>query len=68
VAPASAPLRRALLTNGERSPAFFHRIVDELARCLPNAERVVIPESSHTAPSENPSGYAKALLSFLARH
>jgi non-heme chloroperoxidase len=57
-----------LLTNGERSPAFFHRIIDELARCLPNAERVVIPASSHTVPSENPDGYDEAVLSFIARH
>jgi non-heme chloroperoxidase len=57
-----------LLTNGARSPAFFHRIVDELERCLPNRERVIIPGSSHTVPSENPSGYAEAVLSFIARH
>jgi pimeloyl-ACP methyl ester carboxylesterase len=57
-----------LLTNGEKSPAFFHRIVDELERWLPNRERVIIPGSSHTVPGENPSGYDEAVLSFIARH
>jgi non-heme chloroperoxidase len=57
-----------LVSNGERSPAFFHRIIDELERCLPNAERVVISASSHTVPSENPDGYDEAVLAFIARH
>ena len=28
-----------LLSNGERSPRLFHRVVDQLALCLPNRER-----------------------------
>lgn len=57
-----------LLMNGVRSPAFFHRIVDELERCMPNRERVVIPDASHTVPSENAAGFDEAVLAFLERH
>ena len=46
----SAPV---LLSNGERSPKFFHLITDQLANCLPNRERIVVAGSSHTVPSEN---------------
>lgn len=57
-----------LLTNGERSPVFFHRIVDALERCLPRSDRVAIPGASHTVPSESPQAFAEAVMAFLARH
>jgi pimeloyl-ACP methyl ester carboxylesterase len=55
-----------LVTNGERSPEFFHRIADELERCLPNRTRMIIPDASHTVPSENPKAYDEAVLAFIA--
>jgi pimeloyl-ACP methyl ester carboxylesterase len=61
----SAP---TLLTNGERSPEFFHRIADELEKCLPNRTRMTIPGASHTVPSENPQAYDEAVLAFIANH
>jgi pimeloyl-ACP methyl ester carboxylesterase len=57
-----------LLSNGERSPKFFYRIMDQLDICLPNHERIVIAGSSHTVPSENPDAYDEAVLAFLATH
>jgi pimeloyl-ACP methyl ester carboxylesterase len=57
-----------LLMTGARSPAIFHRIVDELERCVPNRERVVIPDASHTVPGENPKGFDEAVLAFLVKH
>lgn len=57
-----------LLLNGARSPAFFHRIVDELEHCLATRERITIPGASHTVPGENPQGYDEAVLAFLAKH
>jgi non-heme chloroperoxidase len=57
-----------LLSNGERSPKFFYRIVDQLEVCLPNHQRIVIAGSSHTVPSENPDAYDEAVLTFLAKH
>ncbi|MBR0773296.1 alpha/beta hydrolase [Bradyrhizobium diazoefficiens] len=61
----SAP---TLVTNGERSPVYFHRIVDELVRCLPQPTRVEIPGSSHSVPGEAPQAYDEAVLGFIARH
>lgn len=57
-----------LLSNGERSPKFFYRVIDQLEVCLPNRERIVIAGSSHTVPSESPDAYDRAILSFLAKH
>ncbi|MCG2638488.1 hypothetical protein XI06_07875 [Bradyrhizobium sp. CCBAU 11434] len=61
----SAP---TLVTNGDHSPEFFHRIVDELVRCLPRRTRVEISGSSHTVPGEAPQAYDEAVLSFIASH
>ncbi|UFW90507.1 alpha/beta hydrolase [Bradyrhizobium barranii] len=57
-----------LLSNGERSPPFFHRIVDQLEVCLPNRERIEIAGSSHTVSSENPGAYDQAVISFMEKH
>jgi non-heme chloroperoxidase len=57
-----------LLSDGERSPRFFHRIIDQLEVCLPVYERIVISGSSHTVPSENPEAYDQAVLAFLMKH
>jgi pimeloyl-ACP methyl ester carboxylesterase len=57
-----------LLSTTERSPRFFHRIVDQLERCLPDNERIEIAASSHSAPWENPGDYDQALLAFFAKH
>lgn len=56
-----------LLTEGTRSPEFFHRIEDELQRCLPRAERVAI-DASHTVPGENPQAFDDAVLAFMSKH
>jgi len=58
----------ALLANGERSPAFFRRIVDALERCLPRGERATMPGASHTVPGESPQAWGEAVVAFLARH
>jgi len=56
----------SLLLNGAFSPAMFHLITDELARCLPQAERVLIPTASHAIHQDNPTVYNKTVLDFLA--
>lgn len=57
-----------LLSDGELSPKFFYRILDQLEICLPIHERLVIAGSSHTVPSEKPDAYDEAVLGFLTRH
>lgn len=57
-----------LLSNGERSPRMFHRVIDRLEVCLPNREKIEIAASSHTVPSDNPSAYDQAILAFMAKH
>jgi pimeloyl-ACP methyl ester carboxylesterase len=56
-----------LVTTGDRSPPFFHRIAAALADCLPGSELRTIAGSSHSVPVENPAGFADAVSSFLER-
>ena len=57
-----------LVFSGDRSPRFLLMANDAMARCLPDVERVVVPNSSHLVHSMNPKAYNDALLAFLARH
>jgi non-heme chloroperoxidase len=58
----------ALLIRGGRSPEFFGAILTGLARCLPDAQVIVVQDASHTVPGENPEGFQAAVLPFLAKH
>jgi len=56
-----------LLTGGERSTPFFGRILDDLERCLPRVERVMIPAAAHNVPGDNPTAFRDAVQAFLSR-
>jgi pimeloyl-ACP methyl ester carboxylesterase len=56
-----------LLVQGEVSPAILVHIVDELQICLPQSERVVIPNASHGMWAANPDACNAALQAFLVR-
>jgi non-heme chloroperoxidase len=57
-----------LLVGGERSPPIFRPILDELARCLPNTERVIIPAAGHNMQIDNPGAFTEKVLAFLHTH
>jgi non-heme chloroperoxidase len=58
----------ALLLSGARTIPLHALVDDELARLLPNCERVVIPDASHDLWSDQPERCCAATLAFLARH
>lgn len=57
----------ALLVNGERSPALFHRLIDHLHELLPHAERIAVPGASHIVHEDNAEAFNAAVLAFLQR-
>ena len=57
-----------LLLQGDRSPLFFSKIIDELDRCLSNKERVTLPNASHGLEYENPVEFNKIVLGFIDKH
>ncbi len=54
-----------LLVGGDRSPVMFHLVLDELARCLPQARQVTIPSASHSMIAGNPLAFNGAVMEFL---
>lgn len=57
-----------LLLSGERSPAFFRRITEELARCLPHGHVVEFNGVSHNFNTSRPKLYNQVVLDFLSGH
>ncbi len=55
-----------LVLVGERD-APFRGAADYMARKIPNAEPVVLPEAGHTANLDNPAAFNAAVSAFLAR-
>lgn len=54
-----------LISNGDRSPAFFHAITQELARYVPHNSRISF-QSSHGVPSESRTAFDRAVLHLIA--
>ena len=55
-----------LLLIGELSPPVFRDVIGELARSLPQAERVMISGASHDLG--DPGTFTEPVLGFLAKH
>ena len=55
-----------LLTYGEHSPAFLQRIVEILAKALPQAQRKMFAGAGHEPEDGHPEEYVNMLLGFLA--
>ena len=56
----------ALVLAGERDTPFLAGI-DYMARKIPNAEKVLLPDAGHTANLDNPAAFNAAVSAFLAR-
>lgn len=54
-----------LVTGRESHPVLRQTLTNELARLLPNAQRVDVPNASHLMHEEQPGAFNEAVLSFL---
>ena len=57
-----------LLLKGEISPLWIRSIIDELASCISNNEKAILPNTSHGLNYENPSDFNKVVLGFIDKH
>jgi pimeloyl-ACP methyl ester carboxylesterase len=55
-----------LVILGERDLPDFHHMADEMARQIPNARKTVLPNVGHMSNMEDPDGFNKSVLAFLA--
>ena len=54
-----------LLVKGDKSPAIFSMMINELNRCLDKSEVATLTNTSHGLEYENPEGFNKPVLAFL---
>jgi pimeloyl-ACP methyl ester carboxylesterase len=59
--------RPTLVTQGEKTRAFFKLISAEISKCVPEAQQVSFPNLVHNAPSADPAAFTAALFEFLAK-
>jgi pimeloyl-ACP methyl ester carboxylesterase len=57
-----------LNVTGERSRPYFHEIHELLKEWFPQAESVVLPDSSHFMLEMNPKGSAEVMADFFRKH
>jgi pimeloyl-ACP methyl ester carboxylesterase len=57
-----------LLVEGELTLKVRHLLDDELQRCLPNVDRVLISGAAHPLEMVNPKDFNVAVLQFLMKH
>lgn len=57
-----------LIVTGENTIQLHKFVNDELARLLPKAERVTIPQAGHGSARENPQAFNAAVTKFLENH
>lgn len=57
-----------MIISGENTFPMAKRIVEELERVLPNADRTILPKVGHASPRQNPAAFTDAVLKFLDKH
>jgi pimeloyl-ACP methyl ester carboxylesterase len=56
-----------LIIEGENTAPIHRMVDDELLRCIPRSERVIVAGTGHGTPADKPGAFNEAVLSFLSR-
>lgn len=59
--------RPTLVMRGERTQTFYALTSDAIARCVPGARHVVLPNANHDGPARNPVAFTAAVFEFLSK-
>jgi pimeloyl-ACP methyl ester carboxylesterase len=57
----------AIVVGGEHTRRYYSLINEVVARCIPGARQVIVPEATHLMSYQNPPAFNEALLQFLAQ-
>ena len=57
-----------LIMTGEKTQPLFSVINEELNKCLPNKEKVILANATHGLEMENPADFNKIVLAFIDKH
>ena len=56
-----------LIIRGANTKELDILVGEEIAKTIPGAERMIIPNAGHGSPRQNPAAFNEAVLAFLAR-
>ena len=56
------------VVRGELTPPFFRIIADTANRCIPGSLLIVVPNTRHLWPAQEPAAFNQTLLEFLAKN
>jgi pimeloyl-ACP methyl ester carboxylesterase len=57
-----------LVLQGEKTQTYYVLINEAISRCVPNAQRVILPNVNHVGPARDPAGFSAVVLDFLSKH
>jgi pimeloyl-ACP methyl ester carboxylesterase len=56
-----------LIMEGQKTQILYRLINDGISKCVPRAQRVVLPNVNHDGPVRDPAGFSAAVLEFLSK-
>jgi pimeloyl-ACP methyl ester carboxylesterase len=59
--------RPTLVMRGEKTQSYYLLINSAVAKCLPNAQEVVLKNVNHNGPVRDPAAFTASLLEFLSQ-
>jgi pimeloyl-ACP methyl ester carboxylesterase len=56
-----------LLMWGEKTQAFYALISERIGKCVPGAQKVILPHVNHAGPARDPAAFMAAVFDFLSK-
>jgi pimeloyl-ACP methyl ester carboxylesterase len=56
-----------LALQGEKSQTYYVLINEAISKCVPNAQRAILPSANHAGPARDPAGFGSAVVEFLSK-
>jgi pimeloyl-ACP methyl ester carboxylesterase len=56
-----------LVLQGEKTQTYYALISEAISKCVPNAQRAILPNANHAGPARDPAGFGAAVVKYLSK-
>jgi pimeloyl-ACP methyl ester carboxylesterase len=56
-----------LVLQGEKTQTYCALISEAISKCVPNAQRAILPNANHAGPARDPAGFGAAVVEYLSK-
>jgi pimeloyl-ACP methyl ester carboxylesterase len=56
-----------LVLQGEKTQTYYALINEAISKCVPNAQRAILPNANHAGPARDPAGFGAAVVEYLSK-